>query len=76
MSKRGRGRSAGAFWDQWIWTQDDDHPQKWMAQPMHRVRRWLRGKTEADRAAATRWSMAPARAVKMIFDGLRRRVVL
>lgn len=74
--RKKRKRGNGAFWDAWVWTQADDHPQKWMAQPMYRVRRWLRGRTEADRTAAAHWRAAPARLTKMIVDGLRRRPVL
>lgn len=74
-ARRYRDR-GGPFWDSWIWAQAWDHPQRLMAQPKYRVRQWLRGRTEEDRAMADAWRMAPARAVKMILNGVRMRVVL
>jgi hypothetical protein len=61
--------------DQWnsvLWTFDEDHPQRLMAQPNWRRRRWARGKTAADRQMHELVKNAPARFVKIYLHGLLR----
>lgn len=69
---RRRARPLGAFWDAWVWTQDEGHPQRDLREPAWRRRLW-RKRAPAKLVAL---STAPARLTAVFLGGLLKRNAL
>ncbi len=67
-----RARGTGAFWDDWVWTQPEGHPQRDLREPAWR--RWLWRKKKPQKLFAL--TSAPERLVSLFLHGLLRRNVL